>query len=278
MDYGLEGKVALVTGTASQIGQGKAIALTLAREGCDVICNDIDLDIYDRGAEQTALEVKALGRKAIALAADVAISAQVNEMVKLALEHFGKIDILVNNAGGESRTAGLKSDEERWTRIMDVNLRGAVNCMDAVLPGMIARKYGKICSTSSHAGLIGPPAMPYKSGYGVAKTALQALTRQVALAVGPSGINVNAIIPGWVITNLTLKDIPNPLAFYNITLKEIPKDDSVTEKAKTMAARMPSRRINTTQDIANLVVFLVSDVSRQIMGQAIFIDGGMHMA
>jgi len=182
-------------------------------------------------------------------------------MVKIALKQFDKIDILINNAGGESGTAILGSDEEKWDRTMDVNLKGAVNCMNAVLPGMIEHKYGKICSTSSHAGLVGPPAMPYKSGYGVAKVALQALTRQVAMQVGPHGINVNAIIPGWVITNLTLKDIPNPLSFYNVNPKEIPKDQSVTQMAETMAARMPSRRINTVQDIANLVTFLVSDVS-----------------
>jgi 3-oxoacyl-[acyl-carrier protein] reductase len=278
MDYGLQGKIALVTGTASHIGQGKRIALTLAKEGCDVICNDIDLDVYEHGAQQTADEIKALGRDAIALGADVAISAQVNEMVKQALNHFGKIDILINNAGGESGTAMLGTDEEKWDRTMDVNLKGAVNCINAVLPGMIERKYGKICSTSSHAGIIGPPAMPYKSGYGVAKVALHALTRQVALQVGPSGINVNAIIPGWVLTNLTLKDIPNPLVFYNVaTMKEIPKDEPVAKMAETMAAKMPSRRINTVQDVANVVVFLVSDVSRQIMGQAIFIDGGMHL-
>jgi 3-oxoacyl-[acyl-carrier protein] reductase len=275
MDYGLKGKVALVTGTASQIGQGKAIALTLAREGCDVICNDIDLDIYNKGAERTASEIKALGRDAIALGADVASSAEVNEMVKVALEHFNRIDILVNNAGGENKMEELENDEARWNRLMDVNLRGAVNCMQAVLPGMIERKYGKICSTSSHAGILGPPAMPYKAGYGIAKQALQALTRQVALEAGPSGVNVNAIVPGWVLTNLTLKDIPDPLKFYNVD--EIPKDDSVEEMANTMASRLPSRRINTVQDIANLVAFLVSDNSRQIMGQTIFIDGGWFL-
>jgi 3-oxoacyl-[acyl-carrier protein] reductase len=279
MNYGLKGKIALVTGTASGIGQGKTIALTLAKEGCDVICNDITLDIYDHGAERVASEIKALGRDAIALAADVAISSQVNEMVKVALAHFGRIDILINNAGGESGTEILGTDEAKWDRTMDVNVKGAVNCMNAVLPGMIERKYGKICSTSSHAGMIGPPAMPYKTGYGVAKVAIQALTRQVALLAGPSGINVNAIIPGWVLTNLTLKDIPNPLAFYNVqTLKEIPKDEPVQKMAETMATKIPSRRINTVQDIANLVAFLVSDQSRQIMGQTIFIDGGWHMA
>jgi 3-oxoacyl-[acyl-carrier protein] reductase len=278
MDYGLKGKVALVTGTASRIGQGKTIALTLAREGCDVICNDITLDIYEHGAEALAADIKSLGRDAIAVAADVAISSQVNEMVKIALQHFGRIDILVNNAGGESRTANL-SDEERFDRIIAVNLKGAANCINAVLPGMMEHKYGKICSTSSHAGIIGPPAMPYQSGYGVAKFALHALTRSIALKAGPSGVNVNAIIPGWVLTNLTLKDIPNPLAFYNVmSMNEIPKDEPVQKMAETMANKMPSRRINTVQDIANLVAFLVSDVSHQIMGQVIYIDGGMHMA
>jgi 3-oxoacyl-[acyl-carrier protein] reductase len=275
MDYGLQGKVALVTGTASQIGQGKRIALTLAKEGCDVICNDIDLNAHHKGAEITASEVKALGRDAIAIGADIAISSEVNEMVKVALEHFGKIDILINNAGGESRMENL-TDEERYNRILAVNLTGAANCMNAVLPGMIERKYGKICSTSSNAGINGPPVMPYKAAYGMAKTGIFALTRQVALKVGPLGINVNAIVPEWVLTNLTLKDIPSPMQYFNINVTEIPNDPSVAQMAEAVASRMPSRRINTVQDVANVVTFLVSDVSRQIMGQAYFI-GGTHM-
>jgi len=267
---GLEGKVCIVTGAGR--GLGLEVAKRLASVGGKVVI----VSRTRSELEKAAHEIRDNKGEVLSIPADISNPTQVHDTVDKVLHQYGTIDILINNAGGESGTAILGSDEEKWDRTMDVNLKGAVNCMNAVLPGMIAQKYGKICSTSSHAGIIGPPAMPYKSGYGVAKWGLQALTRQVALQVGPHGINVNAIIPGWVITNLTLKDIPSPLTFYNV--KEIPKDNSITQMAETMAARMPSRRINTVQDIANLVTFLVSDVSRQIMGQAIFIDGGMHMA
>ena len=120
MDYGLQGKIALVTGTASQVGMGKAICLTLAKEGCDIVSADIDLE----GAKQTAAAVKALGRKAIALKVDVAKSSEVEEMVKAALKEFGKIDILVNTAGliAVIGVPFMESKQEMWEKDIAVNL------------------------------------------------------------------------------------------------------------------------------------------------------------
>jgi len=181
MDLGLKDKVALITGTASQIGMGKAIALTLAREGCDIIASDIDLE----GTEKTASEVKALGHKAIAFKADVANSAEVGEMVKAALKEFGKIDILANVAGLATFGGFLaEMKEEDCDREINVNLKGVLNCTRAVLPSMLARKYGKIISISSIFGRIG-----IASGvvYSASKEGVIGFTKSLAKEVGPSG-------------------------------------------------------------------------------------------
>jgi len=251
MDLGLTGKVALITGAGSQIGQGKAIALTLAREGCDIAANDIDLE----GAEKTASEVRALRRRAFAFKADIADSAAVNEMVKAAIKEFGRIDILVNNAGG-SRGGGpiAEMDEAKWDRAINVDLKGALNCMRAVLPGMVSRKYGKIVNMSSHPGLLGAPG---SSAYSAATSGILALTRSVASEVGPSGINVNIIVPGMVLTN-----------FFK---------DMTPDRVEAMKSRLPLRRVGSPQDVANLVAFLVSDASSYITGQTMVIDGGALM-
>ena len=252
MDYKLQGKVALVTGTASQVGMGKAICLTLAKEGCDIISADIDLE----GAKQTAEEVKALGRNAISLKVDVAKSSEVEEMVKAALKEFGKIDILVNTAGLMAKigVTFMESKPEMWEKDIAVNLYGTMNCAKAVVSGMVERKYGKIINFSSIAAKQGGP-----SSYSAAKAATLALTRGLATQFGPSGINVNAIAPGIVKTNLFAGDKNANLAY------------------EGLAARMPLRRIQTVEDIANAVAFLASDVSRNITGQCIQVDSGLVM-
>ena len=196
MDYGLKGKVALVTGTASQVGMGKAICLTLAKEGCDIVSTDINLE----GAKQTADAVKALGRKCIALQVDVTKGADVDAMVKAALKEFGKIDILVNNAGGNMimGTPFLEQNSEMWQKDMALNLYGTMNCSKAVIPGMVERKYGKIINFASivaKLGLGGP------GSYAASKAAVLAFTRGLATQFGPSNINVNAIAPGMLNTN-----------------------------------------------------------------------------
>ena len=175
MDYGLSGKVALVTGTASQVGMGKAICLTLAKEGCDIISTDINLE----GAKQTAEAVKALGRKSVAFKVDITKGDDVDAMVKAALKEMGKIDILVNTAGGNSKLGDqfLESKQETWEKDMALNLYGTMNCAKAVLPGMIERKWGKIINFSSivaRTGIGGP------GSYSAAKAA-------VAIRRGPAG-------------------------------------------------------------------------------------------
>jgi len=251
MDLGLEGKVALITGTGSQIGFGKYIALTLAKEGCDIIGTDKDME----GANQTAAEVEALGRKSIALKADVTSSAEVNEMVKAALAKFGKIDILVNNAGaGSPAKPFIDKTEEDWNFDLDLNVKGVFNCTKAVLPNMIERRSGKIVIMSSGAGKCG---LPYHSTYSAAKGASIAFTKALALEVIDFGINVNCIAPNIGDTNFLVHSKINREFF------------------KQAIEITPAKRATTPQDVANAVAFLASDVSSYILGQALSLDGGM---
>ena len=241
----------MVTGTASQKGIGKTIALILAKEGCDIVSCDVDLT----GAKKTAAEVKALGRKAVAFQADIVSKAAVSDMVKAALEEFGKIDILVNTAGAILPPQPfIESTEEQWQKEMAINLYGTVHCCQAVLPGMVERKYGKIINFSSIAARISGMA----SGYCVAKTAILSLTRSLATEFGPSGINVNGIAPGMVLTNFGGGPLP-------------------LEVQESFKASVPTRKISTAQDIANAVAFLASDIACNITGQTISVDGGATM-
>jgi NAD(P)-dependent dehydrogenase (short-subunit alcohol dehydrogenase family) len=247
MDLGLKDRVALVTGAGSQTGFGKGIALVLAKEGCDIAVGDIDLE----GAEKTAAEVRALGRKAIALKTDVTSISQANDMVKAALAQFGRIDILVNDAGGSTPPQPFaETAETKWDRDLNLNLKGVLNCTRAVLPHMIARKSGKIVSLASVAGLAGQP-----SGvtYGAAKAGVIAFTQGLAQEVIESGINVNCIAPGLGAT-----------AFFKNMGPELNKI------AKEMEA---AGRSMTPEDIGNAVAFLVSDVSRRVVGQCLTVRG-----
>jgi NAD(P)-dependent dehydrogenase (short-subunit alcohol dehydrogenase family) len=255
MDYGLKGKVALVTGTASQVGMGNAICLVLAKEGCDIVSTDIDLE----GAKKTAAAVKGLGRKAIALKANIAKSSEVDEMVKVALKEFSKIDILVNTAGLTAMAGKpfLESKQETWEKDLAVNLYGTMNCAKAVIPSMVERKYGKIINFSSIVAKLGVDL----SSYSAAKAGVSAFTRALATQYGPSGINVNAIAPGMVKTKF---------------FEEF-GEEPVTQMFAGVASMAPLRRNQTAEDIANAVAFLASDVSRNITGQVLQVDSGLVM-
>lgn len=251
MDLGFEDKVALVTGAGSQIGFGKAICLTLAGEGCDVIVNDLILD----DAKKTAAEARALGRKAVAIKADITQKAEVDAMVKQALEEFSRIDILVNNAGGINFAGSfLEQKEVDWDKDFDLNVKGTMFCCQAVLPGMLESKYGKIVIISSS---VAKMAFPGVSTYSMAKSALYIFTRGLAKMVIKEGINVNSVAPGWALTNFDKR----------------PPEEII----KGFAPDTPIGRATTTQDVANAVAFLASDVSADIVGQILCVDGGSTM-
>jgi len=250
MDLGLQGKVALVTGAGSQIGFGKAIALTLAKEGCDIVAADIDLE----GAKQTAAEVEALGRKAIAVKADVTKSAEVKDMTKTVLAKFGKIDILVNNAGGCSPMKPfLEKTEAEWDFDINVNLRSVLNCTAAIMPGMVERTYGKIINITSGAGIDGGMNTTI---YAAAKAGVIAFSKGVAKEAARSGINVNLVSPGPANTGFARNAPPGML--------------------ERFVKMVPIGRITEAQDIANAVAFLASDVASDIVGQTLIVTGSVN--
>ena len=236
MELGLKGKVAIVTGAGSQIGFGKAIALTLAGEGCDIVVADIDLE----GAKQTAGDVEVLGRKAIAIKTDITSNAEVNEMVNAALKEFGKIDILVNNAGaGKPPKSFDEYTEADFNFDIDINLKGMLYCTRVVFNHMTSRKSGKIISISSGAGKVGRQGIP---SYSAAKAGVIAATQSLAAELAPYGINVNAVAPGLAMTGFI--------------------GDTPQEFIDNVAKESPLGRLTVPQDIANMVAFLASDVSR----------------
>jgi NAD(P)-dependent dehydrogenase (short-subunit alcohol dehydrogenase family) len=236
MDLKLKDKIVLITGTGSQIGYGKGIAMTLAQEGCDIISADIDL----KGATQTAAEVEALGRKALALKVDVTNRDSVDDMVKKSLERFGRIDILVNNAGVSSVWKPfVNMTKKDWDYDIQVNLYGQMNVAQSVLPHMIARKAGRIINTSGGQGI------PGISLYGAAKGAIVQWSRALAKEVAPQGVIVGVYSPGLGATGLTAKD---------------PRD------MKDMAKMMPMGRLCTPADVGPLVAFLASELSNYFIG------------
>jgi 3-oxoacyl-[acyl-carrier protein] reductase len=250
MELGLEGKVALITGAGSPVGFGRGIALTLAKQGCDIVVNDIDSE----GAKKTANEVEALGRKAMAIKADVTQVAEVKDMVRAALDRFGKIDILVNNAGRTTTpTPFYETPEENWQIVINLNIYGVFHCTKAVLPQMIERKSGKIINISSGAGISGMPRCVH---YGASKAAIIAFTKGLAKEVISSGINVNCIAPGLGDTHF--------LSTGNFPPGEL-------ERA---LQRVPTGKATTPEDVGNMVAYLSSDIANQIMGQTFIVDGG----
>jgi NAD(P)-dependent dehydrogenase (short-subunit alcohol dehydrogenase family) len=250
VDLGLGGKVAIVTGAGSQRGFGRGIALRLAAEGCDLLVSDIDLD----GAGLTAGAVRELGRRAVAVKTDVTNGDDVKRMVDLCLGEFQRIDILISNAGvGTPRKPFLESTEAEWDRSLDTNLRGTMYCTQAVLPHMLARGQGKIITMASVAGVI---SVPLGSVYGATKAAIINFSGGLALEVADSGINVNCIAPGLGNTDF----LASAGGF---------SDEYIAHAAELDAAG----KTITPEDIGNLVAFLVSDVSRHIVGQCIRISG-----
>lgn len=247
MDLGLKDKVAVVTGAGSQIGFGRAIALTLAKEGCNIVVNDIDMD----GAKQTVAELETLGVKAVAIKADITKNDEVKDMVKKALDEFGKIDILVNNAGGCTPPKPfMDMTEKEWEFDINVNLMGVIHCTRAVLPGMIEQKYGKVISLISGAGLNGGAMTAV---YSAAKGGIYSFSMAIAKEMAPHGINVNCVSPGPAITGFAKNAPPGML--------------------ENFAKSIPLGRLTEQQDVANAVAFLASDISADMVGQALLVTG-----
>jgi NAD(P)-dependent dehydrogenase (short-subunit alcohol dehydrogenase family) len=245
MDLKLKDKVAIVTGTGSQIGFGKGIATMLAKEGCDVISIDMDLD----GAKKTAAGVQKLVRKTLALKVDITRRAEIDAAVKKVLAEFGRIDILVNCAG---RASGIRpfaeSTEEQWAIDIDINLRGTMNFTRAVLPYMLEQHYGKIVNFSTHAAHQ-PTGLAGAASYVAAKAGTVMFSKTLAGEVGYQGINVNIIAPG-----------PGNTNFHKVSGGDPRMSGIVDALAK-------AGKTTTPEDIANAVAFLVSDLSGKLSGQ-----------
>src|SRR5512139_116712 len=244
----LKGKVALVTGAAQ--GIGKAVALLLARNGADILVSDINLE----KAEETAREVEGLGQRALVVKTNVAEANDVEKMVQTALERFGRIDILVNNAGITRDKLLLRMSDEDWDAVLGVNLKGTFLCTRAVIRPMAKQKSGKIVSIASVVGAMGNAG---QANYGASKAGVIGFTKTVAREYAVRGINVNAIAPGYI---------------------ETPMTEALPDKAKEELKRLiPMDRLGKPEDVAEAVLFLVSEASTYITGQVLHVNGGIYM-
>ena len=246
----LEQKVAIITGGGR--GIGKQIALTFASEGADIVIGDVI------GMEAVAQEIKDLGARVITVKTDVSKKAEVKNLIDTAVDNFKKIDILVNDAATTRRASLPEMSEEMWDTVMNVNLKGAFFCTQAVARYMMERKYGKIINMASVAGMRGVVLHP-AINYAVSKAGIIKLTELCARELGSYGINVNAIAPGVVVTDMTRGE------------RTTAEFEQFVEQREKLAAL---GRVGTAQEIANLALFLASDESSFITGQVIAADGG----
>lgn len=250
MDSGLKGKTAIVTGAGSQIGFGRAIVRTLAKEGCNIVACDIDLE----GAEKTVAEVKAIGAKAIALKTDITSYQAAQEMVAAALKEFGKIDVLVNNAGASTPPKPfLEMTEKDWHRDIDINLYGTIHCTRAVLPHMVAQKSGKVVSITSGVGIHGGMSVAV---YAAAKGGIIAFCKGISKEMAPFNININLVSPGIADTGFAKQAPPGLL--------------------ENAVKSIPLGRLTQPQDIANAVLFFASDLSSDVVGQVLVVTGSVE--
>jgi len=247
----LDQRVAIVTGGSTGIGRN--IALEFAKEGAKVVIGSRNMANLEKVVE----EIKALGGHSVGISTDVSVAEQVRSLVKQTVDNFGRIDILVNNAGICHSATLLEMTEQCWDEVLDVNLKGVFLCTQAVARYMVEQRYGKIINISSNSGRGG--GLDDCANYCVSKAGVIQLTKSSAFELGPYGINVNAIAPGAVLTDMDKRYMtPEQYKQYR-------------EGRKAMAVL---GRIGDTQDIANLALFLASDDSSFICGETVAIDGG----
>jgi 3-oxoacyl-[acyl-carrier protein] reductase len=249
----VEGLAAIVTGASR--GIGRATALTLAREGAKVVVNYRQ---RSREADEVVGKIEKAGGDAFAFQADVADRESVRAMVEETVKRFGGVDILVNNAGiGRGGGPLLELKEEDLDAMVDTNVKGILFCVQAVVPHMMEKRYGKIVNISSLAGI--GTALVGTTLYAATKAAVIILTKRLALELGPHGINVNAIAPGHILTDMTVA---------GRSLAE------VKERSRYFEEHTMLRREGEPEDIANAVLFLASDEASFITGQVLSVDGG----
>ncbi|HOX54501.1 MAG TPA: 3-oxoacyl-[acyl-carrier-protein] reductase [Candidatus Omnitrophota bacterium] len=245
----LKGKVAIITGATR--GIGRAIALELAKEGADISFN------YLKNAEQAknlVKEINSLGRKAFAEQVDISDFAKVKDFVEKTKNTFGKLDILVNNAGIIIDKALMMMEEQDWRKVIDTDLNGAFNATRACIVSFLKQKSGQIVNISSVSGIIGSSR---QTNYSASKAGIIGFTKALAKEVAEYNIRVNAVAPGYIQT-----DMLN-------SLKE--------EQKESVKKFIPLGRFGKPEDIARVVLFLLSDASQYITGQVIAVDGGIAM-
>lgn len=248
----LTNKIALVTGGSQ--GIGKAVCLKLAQLGANIAINYIDFGSNKAIAEETQKEIEALGVKAMIVSADVSSFEDTENMFAEVMKEFGRIDILVNNAGITKDNLMMRMKEADFDAVINVNLKGTWNCMKHVTRIMMKQKYGKIISMASVVGVMGNAG---QVNYSASKAGVIGMTMSLARELASRGINVNAVAPGFIQTDMTA-----------VLSDEVKAD---------LAKNIPLGTLGTVEDVANTVAFLASDESKYITGQVIHVDGGMAM-
>jgi 3-hydroxybutyrate dehydrogenase len=255
----IKGKTAVVTGSTS--GIGLAIARAYAREGANVVINGFgDADAIEK--ERAGIEAE-FGVKAHYSSADMSKGDSVIAMIRDAEAAFGSVDILVNNAGIQFVSPIEDFPPEKWEAIIAINLSSAFYAIHAALPGMKARKWGRIINTASAHALV---ASPFKSAYVAAKHGIAGLTKTVALEAATFGVTANAICPGYVWTPLVEKQIPDTMAARGMTKEQVIND--------VLLHAQPTKQFVTVEEVAALAIFLSGDMAKNITGAILPIDGG----
>lgn len=244
----LSDKVAIVTGASR--GIGRVIALALAGQGAKVVASARNAEALDN----LTAEIKAQGGEAVAVVGDVALDADANNLISQAVATYGKVDILVNNAGITRDGLLLRMKSEDWDAVLNTNLKGAFLCTRAVAKVMSKQRSGRIINMSSVVGDMGNAG---QANYCASKAGLLGLTKSVARELARRNVTVNAVTPGFIVTDMT---------------------EDMTDKAReAMTAQIPLGRLGESEDVANAVLFLASDQSSYITGQVLGVNGGMYM-